>query len=79
MNEVDMNGEESCKENCGFYDYADTYGCFKDQYCSQQPRCHGRLLNCQFYDADMWVCPSVSGSFKTEISVCCFGLILFNI
>lgn len=60
VNEVDLNGEESCKENCAFYDYAETYGCFKDQFCGQQPRCHGRLLNCQFYDADMWVCPSTN-------------------
>jgi hypothetical protein len=33
--------------------------CFKDKFCSQQPRCdNGRLYDCSFYDADAWVCMS---------------------
>lgn len=60
VNEVDLNGEQSCKENCAYYSYAESYGCFQDLYCAQQPRCHGRILNCQYFDADMWVCPSTN-------------------
>ncbi|KAK3909359.1 Mycobactin import ATP-binding/permease protein IrtB [Frankliniella fusca] len=60
VNEVDLNGEQSCKENCAFYNYAEPYGCFKDLYCAQQPWCFGRLHNCQYFDSDLWVCPSTN-------------------
>lgn len=61
-NEVDMNTDNTCRENCAAYTYTESYSCFKDLYCSRQPKCSGKLINCQFVDADMWVCPSVSGS-----------------
>lgn len=59
-NEVDMNNDGTCRENCAAYQYAENMGCYKDMFCSKQPKCTGKLLNCQFIDADMWVCPSVS-------------------
>lgn len=60
QNEVDMNVDNTCRENCGAYQVAETYGCFKELYCAKQPKCSGKLLNCQFFDSDMWICPSVS-------------------
>lgn len=58
-NEVDMNNDGTCRENCAAYQFAENMGCYKDMYCSRQPKCTGKLLNCQFVDADMWVCPAV--------------------
>lgn len=59
-NEVDMNPDGTCRENCGFYTLAKHHNCFKDQYCSKQKACSGRILNCGYIDSDMWVCPAVS-------------------
>lgn len=59
-NEVDMNTDETCRENCAAYTFTQSHGCFKELYCSKQPRCTGKLLNCQYIDSDMWICPSVS-------------------
>ncbi len=37
------------------------HSCYKDLFCSIQPACeNGRLFDCQFYDADAWVCLSKS-------------------
>lgn len=55
-NEVDLNGDNTCKENCAHYSYAENHGCYKDLYCSRQPKCHGKLLDCKFVDSDMWIC-----------------------
>ncbi|KAG7308933.1 hypothetical protein JYU34_006203 [Plutella xylostella] len=57
-NEVDMNPDGTCKENCAFYTLAENYGCFRDQYCQRQEKCKGRILECQYIDSDMWVCPA---------------------
>ncbi|KAJ8731650.1 hypothetical protein PYW07_004814 [Mythimna separata] len=57
-NEVDLNSDGTCKENCAFYTLAENHGCYKDQFCSQQSKCYGRVIDCQYVDSDMWVCPS---------------------
>ncbi|XP_028172666.1 uncharacterized protein LOC114361723 isoform X2 [Ostrinia furnacalis] len=57
-NEVDMNSEGTCRDNCAAYTVAENHGCFKDQFCSKQPPCKGRILNCKYIDSDMWVCPA---------------------
>lgn len=59
-NEVDMNSDGTCRDNCAYYNVAENHGCFKDKYCSKQPRCGGRILECRYIDSDMWICPSVS-------------------
>lgn len=59
-NEVDMNKDGNCRDNCASYTYTESYGCFKDQFCARQPKCSGKLLDCQFIDSDMWVCQAVS-------------------
>lgn len=59
-NEVDMNNDNTCRENCGAYQFTESYSCYKELFCARQPKCSGKLLNCQFFDSDMWICPSVS-------------------
>ena len=59
-NEVDMNNDNTCRENCAAYQFTESYSCYKELFCARQPKCSGKLLNCQFFDSDMWICPSVS-------------------
>lgn len=59
-NEVDMNTDNTCRENCAAYSFTESYGCYKDLYCARQQRCAGKLINCQFVDSDMSICPAVS-------------------
>ncbi|KAH8396025.1 hypothetical protein KR222_001909 [Zaprionus bogoriensis] len=63
-NEVDMNTDETCRETCGYYQSTRSEGCFKDLYCARQPKCTGRLYNCQYVDSDMWVCPATQSSTR---------------
>uniref|UniRef100_A0A146MEH4 Uncharacterized protein n=1 Tax=Lygus hesperus TaxID=30085 RepID=A0A146MEH4_LYGHE len=58
VNEVDLNGDNTCRENCAFYKYAKQQGCFKDQFCANQPPCRGNVVGCKFVDSDMWICQS---------------------
>ncbi|KAM3962659.1 uncharacterized protein ACR2FA_003285 [Aphomia sociella] len=55
-NEVDMNSENTCSKNCDYYKVASNHGCFKDQFCSRQPRCGGIIVECQFVESHMTVC-----------------------
>ncbi|XP_063624574.1 uncharacterized protein LOC134796349 isoform X2 [Cydia splendana] len=57
-NEVDMNTDGTCRDNCAYYSLAERKGCFKELYCAKQRPCNGRILNCQYIDSDMWVCPA---------------------
>lgn len=63
-NEVDMNADGTCRDNCAAYTVAENHGCFKDQFCAKQNACKGRILNCKYIDSDMWVCPSVSTNLR---------------
>lgn len=64
-NEVDMNPDGTCRENCPYYTLTRNYGCFKDQFCAKQTPCKGRIIDCQYIDSDMMVCPaSVSRSLE---------------
>lgn len=58
-NEVDMNPDNTCRENCGYYTLAKNHGCFKEQFCAQQSVCKGRIIDCNYIDSDMWVCKAV--------------------
>lgn len=59
-NEVDMNSDGSCSQNCGYYQHAKSEGCYLpgSQYCGRHRRCRGTVHDCRFYDADAWVCLS---------------------
>ncbi|XP_076232515.1 chemokine-like protein orion isoform X2 [Calliopsis andreniformis] len=64
VNEVDLNRDSSCRENCAYYGYSKVHGCYKDQFCTQQRRCNGKILNCEYVDSDMWICPSAKNSSR---------------
>jgi len=55
-NEVDMNERQTCKSSCSAYTFADSKSCYKDLFCAKQPKCNGRIFDCQFFNADAWVC-----------------------
>ncbi|XP_068158847.1 uncharacterized protein orion isoform X2 [Drosophila tropicalis] len=63
-NEVDLNTDETCRETCSFYQATRSEGCFKELFCARQPKCSGRLFDCQFVDSDMWVCPAAQNSTR---------------
>ncbi|XP_029052070.1 uncharacterized protein LOC114880335 isoform X2 [Osmia bicornis bicornis] len=62
VNEVDLNKDSTCRENCGYYTYTKVYGCFKNQFCTEQRKCNGKIVNCEYIDSDMWICPSARNS-----------------
>ncbi|XP_039753721.1 uncharacterized protein LOC120629046 isoform X2 [Pararge aegeria] len=55
-NEVDMNKDNTCREDCAHYTLAEHHTCFKDQFCAKQTACNGRIIDCKYIDSDMWVC-----------------------
>ncbi|XP_034832290.1 uncharacterized protein orion isoform X3 [Maniola hyperantus] len=61
-NEVDMNSDNTCRENCGHYTLAKHHTCFKEQFCAQQAACKGRIIDCNYIDSDMWVCRAAKTS-----------------
>ncbi|KAH8282609.1 hypothetical protein KR054_008660, partial [Drosophila jambulina] len=52
-NEVDLNRDETCRYDCAHYDYASNYGCYDNEFCSKQPPCSGRVLDCQYVESTM--------------------------
>uniref|UniRef100_A0A1B6ENR6 Uncharacterized protein n=1 Tax=Cuerna arida TaxID=1464854 RepID=A0A1B6ENR6_9HEMI len=63
QNEVDLNSQQSCRENCGFYQMAKQHGCYENNFCARQRGCNGDIVECQYIDSDMWVCqadPTIS-------------------
>ncbi|CAG9562205.1 unnamed protein product [Danaus chrysippus] len=62
-NEVNMNSDQTCKENCAFYTLAEQHSCYDEKmFCSQQPKCKGRIISCQYIDSDMWICKARKNS-----------------
>ncbi|EGI67358.1 hypothetical protein G5I_04001 [Acromyrmex echinatior] len=64
VNEVDLNTEGTCKENCAYYGYTKVYGCYQNQFCSKQRQCNGKILHCEYIDSDMWICPADRNSTR---------------
>ncbi|XP_071559484.1 uncharacterized protein Orion isoform X1 [Temnothorax nylanderi] len=64
VNEVDLNTQATCKENCAYYGYSKVYGCYQNQFCAKQHQCNGKILNCEYIDSDMWICPSDRNSSR---------------
>ncbi|XP_024893240.1 uncharacterized protein LOC112468347 [Temnothorax curvispinosus] len=64
VNEVDLNTHATCKENCAYYGYSKVYGCYQNQFCAKQRQCNGKILNCEYIDSDMWICPSDRNSSR---------------
>ncbi|KAL9695479.1 hypothetical protein quinque_014764 [Culex quinquefasciatus] len=43
--ELNMNTDNTCMEECSFYSWGvQQEGCYKDQYCTMQPKCSGKNL-----------------------------------
>lgn len=63
-NEVDMNPNQNCRGSCKNYEFTESYGCYNDKFCSQQPKCEGRIIDCQFIESDMKVCQSHPGEVR---------------
>ncbi|XP_050082279.1 uncharacterized protein LOC126569322 isoform X1 [Anopheles aquasalis] len=62
-NEVDMSTENTCRETCGHYQYGHRQEqCYKELYCTRQPKCAGRIYDCEYVDSDMWICPAAPQS-----------------
>ncbi|XP_058127430.1 uncharacterized protein LOC131269123 [Anopheles coustani] len=62
-NEVDMNTDKTCWESCSHYQYGhEQHQCYKELYCAKQPKCAGRIYECEFIDSDMTICPAAPGS-----------------
>ncbi|KAL0268009.1 UNVERIFIED_CONTAM: hypothetical protein PYX00_010108 [Menopon gallinae] len=57
-NEVNLNPYGTCRENCAFYVYTEYHGCYKEQFCSKQPSCKGKVVECRYVDSDMNICKS---------------------
>eukprot|EP00090_Calanus_glacialis_P044576 TRINITY_DN7968_c0_g1_i1.p1 TRINITY_DN7968_c0_g1~~TRINITY_DN7968_c0_g1_i1.p1 ORF type:complete len:702 (-),score=219.95 TRINITY_DN7968_c0_g1_i1:63-2168(-) len=63
-NEVDMNDRMTCKSSCSAYTFAESKSCYKDLFCAKQPKCNGRIFDCQFFHADAWVCMAGDGGAR---------------
>ncbi|XP_041782556.1 uncharacterized protein LOC121599056 isoform X2 [Anopheles merus] len=64
-NEVDMTTDNTCRETCSHYKYGhEQHQCYKELYCSQQPKCAGRIYDCEYIDSDMWICPAAPGGTR---------------
>ncbi|XP_015175456.1 PREDICTED: uncharacterized protein LOC107065888 isoform X1 [Polistes dominula] len=66
VNEVDLNSGSTCRENCGYYGYAKVHGCYDNQFCAKQRTCSGKIINCEYIDSDMWICPSNNSSRRYD-------------
>lgn len=64
QNEVDLNPDGNCWENCAAYKYTKSHSCYKNLYCKQQRRCNGEIINCRFIDSDMWICPAMRSTHR---------------
>ncbi|KAL9695482.1 hypothetical protein quinque_014767 [Culex quinquefasciatus] len=63
--ELNMNTDGTCMEECSFYSWdVQQEGCYKDQYCTMQPKCSGKIYDCEFIDSDMWICPAAKTSHR---------------
>ena len=59
-NEIDMNRDQTCRYECSDYENAKSEGCYKDEFCARQPRCSGKLHDCQYQASELDVCLGVS-------------------
>lgn len=62
QNEVDLNKDGTCWDNCAGYQYTESYSCYKNLYCKHQRRCNGKVINCKFVDSYSEVCPAAPGT-----------------
>lgn len=64
-NEADLNRERSCLYTCSNYQYVKSdFGCTEDSVCNRQTKCQGKLVSCQSFNDDMWICPAQKDSLR---------------
>lgn len=62
-NEVNINPDASCSRTCGDYTQTRNYDCQAGTLCGEphidkvSTRCNGTILNCEFIDDELSVCP----------------------
>lgn len=63
-NEVNLNPDSSCKKTCSDYTKTSSYGCSADSPCDPKnevdpvvTRCNGTILNCEFINDELTLCP----------------------
>nr|XP_044251074.1 uncharacterized protein LOC108065941 isoform X1 [Drosophila takahashii] len=61
-NEVDLNSDETCRHDCGYYTSAKNEGCFDNKFCARQPKCSGGVHDCRFVESDMEICQAGENS-----------------
>ncbi|XP_062134531.1 uncharacterized protein LOC133844517 isoform X2 [Drosophila sulfurigaster albostrigata] len=63
-NEVDLNTDATCSRTCADYHNATSKSCSDNKFCAQQPKCSGRIHDCQFIDSVLSVCQSPENSTR---------------
>jgi hypothetical protein len=64
-NEADLNRERSCLQTCPNFQYVlSDFGCTEDSICNWQSKCQGKLVSCQSFSDDMWICPGGKDSLR---------------
>lgn len=64
-NEVNLNPVNDCKKKCNDYTLTKNYQCYNGSLCDparEDPfikKCNGNVVNCQFIEGDMKICPSI--------------------
>lgn len=64
-NEVNLNPTNDCKKTCPDYTLTKNYQCYNGSLCDparEDPyirKCSGNVVNCQFFEGDMKICPSI--------------------
>lgn len=69
-NEINLNAEGTCRQKCSDYVHTKHYHCAENSFCSETLEpwakskliCNGAVYNCQYFDADLNLCPAVSVS-----------------
>ncbi|KAJ6637237.1 hypothetical protein Bhyg_09967 [Pseudolycoriella hygida] len=65
-NEVNLNPTNDCKKECSDYTLTKNYQCYNGTLCDPARdapgirKCLGNVVNCQFIEGDMKICPSVA-------------------
>ncbi|XP_060651516.1 uncharacterized protein LOC132788201 [Drosophila nasuta] len=63
-NEMNLNNGASCFQTCEYYQSTTSKGCFDEEFCTEQPKCSGRIHDCQFVDSVLSVYQSPENSTR---------------
>lgn len=71
-NEKNLNPDESCRFSCSDFTRTKHFQCAENTFCrrSLEPweqsklLCKGEIVNCQYFDGNLKICPAVSALWK---------------